>query len=1326
MLFNVHSHTEYSNALLGFPDVVNKVDELIDKAYEIGLAGLAITEHEGISSHVVATKYYQGMNLERPFKLALGNEIYLMTEEESNNNRDSECSEYTPYYHAILVALDEEGHRQIRQLSSRAWIRAYTYKGLMRRPTFYSDIEEVIGENKGHLIFSTACLGSYIDKQILKWKQAEEEGKPSKEYKLNIDRFIKWGINTFGKENFYLEIQPCLENNKEQQIVNEAMWQLSQVYGLKIIPSMDAHYLSKDTAFVHKTYLNSKEGDREVDDFYATAYLMSADEMREYLRLTFADEQIDIMFENSMDIFNRVQIYSLNKSPMIPQIPEDKIPSFKIKHLYKDYYDKYEEFKFYAYHTNLQDQYFFYRIEHALNTLIEPRGKNIDEYINRLNNEFRELRIISEAFNDSMASYYTSMSKIVELIWEADSLSMPARGSGAGFLVCYLLEITQIDPVPLGDYFPFWRHLSHERGVEIADIDNDSQKSRKEAIVDKIKDFFGEDRVLNVATFTKLTSKTAIEKSVKGLKLNDDMGAFLKSLIPVERGAIWSLKDCIHGNEEKGRKPVKELINEMNKYEHLMECALALEGLVVNRGMHPAGVVIGNEPYTESIACMRTPTGTLTTCYELHDSEYCSQTKVDMLTIIASDKIRVAMDLLIKYGHMKWQGSLKETYWKYLHPDVLDYDNKEMWGIINKVYSVFQFDTPVSVQALKATNPQSIMDISATNSLLRLMAQDGKESPLQIYKRYKDDINEWYKDMTEYGLNQDEQQVLVKYLSNSYGLADSQEKVMLISMDKNVAGFTLKESNKLRKSIAKKNPKVLEETMELFYNSCKLMGTRDVFAKYVWEEVFAKSFGYSFSQLHSYSYSVIALQELQLNYYYPPVYWNCACLTVEGQCDEGSTKGGADYGKIAKSIYKMKSHDIVVSPPDINTSDLGFTPVEADNTIKFGLAGMSGINQDIAKEIIEGRPYTSFKQFYDYHKNAEILCGVDEDGGKIYRKSSVTKSKIITLIKAGCFDCFNPNRVALMKWLAVYETGTKDKLSTSNLPKCIELGVDLPKDLVRAYKFKKYVCNKEFFYCQNATAKSKKDYMLDDYARGYFEDKYMDKLKEEIDYYYIDDNIVVVDKSLEKAMKDDLDKLKECLNDKSVIDDFNKKNLQLEYKNMVEDENINKWAFDAICFYDKEHELANTDLDRYNVVSFDDLPEEPTFEEYIGKGGKVWKRYHLSRICGTVLGRNDNNHLVDILTPDDNVVTLNIPQGQFGFYKKVISEVVDGKKTVIEDSWLKRGCKIMVCGYRRGDAFFVKRYAKSLYQHSIALIDSINQDGTLDLKLERYNPNEEE
>jgi DNA polymerase-3 subunit alpha len=167
-----------------------------------------------------------------------------------------------------------------------------------------------------------------------------------------------------------------------------------------------------------------------------------------------------------------------------------------------------------------------------------------------------------------------------------------------------------------------------------------------------------------------------------------------------------------------------------------------------------------------------------------------------------------------------------------------------MWEMIKQIYSIFQFDTPVAVNALNKVNPRSVMDLSATNSLLRLMAREGRESPLELYARYHNDINEWYKDMDDYGLTKEEQEILKEHLSGSYGLADSQEKVMLLSMDERVSGFTLKEANTLRKSIAKKRADVLEETKIKFYNGCRNQGCSDKLANYVWEEQFGMSFGY--------------------------------------------------------------------------------------------------------------------------------------------------------------------------------------------------------------------------------------------------------------------------------------------------------------------------------------------------------------------------------------------------------------------------------------------------------------------------------------------------
>lgn len=338
----------------------------------------------------------------------------------------------------------------------------------------------------------------------------------------------------------------------------------------------------------------------------------------------------------------------------------------------------------------------------------------------------------------------------------------------------------------------------------------------------------------------------SIEKSCKGLGISDDVAGYLKSLIPVERGFMWSLSDCLNGNEKKKRDPIREFITEIEKYSSLKlkETALALEGVISGRGLHPAGLIISNEPYVNYISCMKAPNGELCTSYDLQDCEDCGIVKVDMLTVKASDKIRTTMDLLIEYGYWKWQGNLKATYDKYLHPDVIEYEDKNMWANIKNIYSLFQFDTPISANAINRIQPKNVMELSAVNSMLRLMGSgDSRETPLERYTRYAD-VKEWENDCYKYGLVEEEMDVVRKYCSDSRMIPESQEKVMLISMDKRVSNFSLKQANKLRKSIAKKDEEILEETRIMFFEYCDKQGTREIFAKYVWYELFGMSFGY--------------------------------------------------------------------------------------------------------------------------------------------------------------------------------------------------------------------------------------------------------------------------------------------------------------------------------------------------------------------------------------------------------------------------------------------------------------------------------------------------
>ena len=821
-----------------------------------------------------------------------------------------------------------------------------------------------------------------------------------------------------------------------------------------------------------------------------------------------------------------------------------------------------------------------------------------------------------------------------------------------------------------------------------------------------MKEFFGEDKVINVATFSKISSKTAIERACRGLDVSNDIASYLKSLIPVNRGKVAKLKDAVYGNEEKGIQPVSGLKAEFNKYPQLLEAALGLEGMITNRGTHAAGVLVCNTPYTDYIAAMRSADGTLTSCYDLWDDEEAGCIKFDMLTVEAADKIHRTMDYLLENGKITWEGSLKATYYKWIHPDVLDYTTPEMWDILPTIYSVFQFDTPISTKALSATKPHSVMDLSAANSLLRLMPDGADETPIDRYIRYKQSKNAWLKDTTDFGLNKDEQAILWKYLADAYGMADSQEKVMRLSMDEHTAGYTLKEANKLRKSIAKKDDKLQAEAKALFFDCCKRQGTREIFADYIWNVVFAASMGYSFSQLHSYSYSIIALQELNLNWYYPRVYWNCACLSVEASGVNEEKAGSTDYGEVAKAIYKMKKYGVNVHAPSINDSKIDFTPREEDNAILFGLGGISAINPQIAQQITANRPYTSFKDFYT--KNT-------------FQGTLITKSKLIQLIKAGCFDEFNPDRVAIMREYFELSANNINSLTTANMGQIKSVGIYIPKAIIAPYNFKKYVTSKQFLYGKHPNFKSKNIYWLDNRALKYFNENCRDCLVEGTDYWQEDDRTVVVDKSLEKLLKPSLDNLKSYINQPEFLDKFNEATIDKNMAESVGSYDVNRWSFESCAFYSTNHELAGIDLEEYNISHFSDLPVDPVFIER-NYGKRSWKQFELSAICGTCIARTDSHHLITILTPDNEVVNVKMNDGAYAHYKAQLSKIEpDGSKTVVEKSWLNRGSLLICCGYRRGeDDFVCKTYKNSIFNHQLMKIVNVN-DGKLEIQSERWN-----
>jgi DNA polymerase III subunit alpha len=1309
-MIGCHNHSD-KGSNIRLLDTTNTVSSLLKTAVELGYKGLAITDHESLSSHVDAIQTTRKMKKEgkmpEDFKLILGNEIYLVDSLEEV--KDNYKSGVTKFPHYLLLAKDEIGHEQLRILSSKAWENSFYTGNMERVPTTKEDIESVVKNNPGHLISSSACLGSEVNIHLLTIKALEEQGRETEieKVKNKLNDFINWNIDMFGKENFFIELQPAL--SEEQIYCNKKLIAIADYYGLKRIITTDTHFLRPEDREIHKAFLNAKDGDREVDDFYEACFLHTEEEI--YERMVDIDKKIiKEAIQNTLLIGDMIQDYTIEHAPIIPKM---ELPEFELQHLFKPAYEKYEYIGKIANSDNEQDQFLLKLIEDGFQEKLHKPGLTKEEFhqiLSRLNEELGELWEISNSLNQSMPSYYITVREIINIIWDdqcgGNSLVGVARGSAAGYLVNYLLDITQINPMTYN--LPHWRHL-HKSRPDMPDIDIDTEGGKREQILRALKNKFGEHRVLQIATFGTEGSKSALQTACRGLGIDNDIAQFLSGMIPFERGANWSLSDCFFGNEEAERKPIKEFIREVEQYPNLKETALKIEGLVNKRSSHAAGIIIFNDHYVKSSAMMKTPKGAAITQFNMGDCETMGNVKYDLLTIEGLDKIRVTLDQLIEDNEIEWQGNLKKTYDKYIHPDVLEYEDKELWDMVGKgeIMDLFQFSTEVGHDAVVKVKPQNLLEAAVTNSLMRLMS-DGEEQPVDAYVRFKNDINLWYKEMRDYGLTEQEIVVMERHLKDIYGVADTQEVVMTMVMDKDISNFDIKESNFLRKGIAKKKSGVLKEVQELFFKKGRENGTSDNLLNYVWNVQIKRQLGYSFSLLHTLAYSVIALQELNLNYHYNPLYWNTSCLTVnsggiededdmsleEGE-EQDKKKRSTNYGKVASAIGNIRSRGIKVDLPEINKAQFKFKADIQNNSIIFGMKGMNGIGDDVVNLIIENRPYQSFSDFVE----------------RMYDTSLVKKKQLIQLIKGGCFDSFG-NRIDIMKQFIRKVAEPKTKLTMANFKMLIEYDL-VPEEMqlyVRLFRFKDYISKSVF----KTIAKPKdKLLILDSIASQFFNENFTEECIADLH----NGQIVISEKKFKKEYDKKMEAVKEWLSLESTLDLLNNQLLNEEWENQCSG-TISKWEMDSLSYYYNQHELAHVNKDKYGIQNYFALPEEPIKGRPYKWRGRDMFEYETCRLAGTVLDRNKTKHTITLLT-EEGVVTLKMYGGQFSFYNKQISEKKGEKKVVLEKSWFTRGNKLLVTGFRRGGNFIPKTYKNSIYQHSLALIEDIDQEGNLILTTER-------
>lgn len=1288
-----HTHTHRSN--LFCRDSTNFEKDLIDKALELGLGGIAITDHGNLSAHIVCIKHMKKLRedarnklkadpedeqlkleLEKveSFKLALGTEIYLVHRENVQFAREN--NEYTRFNHLVVVAKNKKGYKGLRKLSSNSWENSFYHRGMERIPTYWDWFIEWANEYKDDVIITSACLGSEFAQLCLGFIEEQSDDNRDK-----IRNFVLKMKELFG-DNFYIEIQPS--HFEEQIVYNKLAIQIAEYFNIPVVMDTDAHYLSLDMKETHSIFLKSQNAERETEQFYASCYLMSNEELKEYFPYL-SDGLFNRFIQNSIEAGKDIEEYDLYRKTEVPHSTIDFDYSrmsilAPIVMANMQNVEKYCNIVRYGTSEHLADRILLQKIEEG----ILEKGVEIDEILlERINDELESLWEISKSLDQRLSDYYLLTKELVEIMWTV-SLVGVSRGSAGAFMICYLLGITQINPID--NNLPHWRHISKER-PELPDIDIDTEKGQRQNILEAVKLKYGYKKVLNISTFKTEGTASAIQTMCRGMGIPTEEASYISSLV-VDG---MSIKECLD-NFDTNRE-CATLIKEMMRYEGLIESTIAIEGLVCGRSVHASGVYILNEDYDECLAMMKAPSGQPITQYDMSDSDYQGGLKVDFLTIEALDRVRKDIELLIEDKVLEWKGSLKKTYDNYIHPDILDLEDKEMWRMLREgeILDAFQYDSVQGRNAIATIGMDSFQQALDGNALMRLSCEG--EQPIHRYKRFKDDITLWYDEMKEYGLNDSEIGVMRKHLDKSFGVAPTQESVMRLSMDDKIAGFDLVWANKLRKAIAKAKAKdMVEEVYNRFVANGELLGNRRLFLEYVWESCIVPQLGYAFSEPHLAGYTMILAQEMNLARM-SPLHWKVACLCVNSGDINEDVSGSTDYGAIAKAIAGMEKGFVV--PPSINNSHLGFKPDMERGKALYGLSAINGISNELAKQMIELRPFNSFEDFINRAVETKL----------------VKPSKVYNLIKSGCFDEFGKDRVQTMVDYISYLVPAKDKLTTANIPKLNEYGL-IPQEFFSnyvLYLFKKAVFTKE--NCSYMINKTQGVYRVGQLAEIYRID--IDNFIEACEY---DDNGVLCLKSKEfdKLYKSVQKEFEEWVKSKDALDRFNyctRNELWLKYCQG----SLAKWEMDSICYYTTTHEMEEIDVDKYyTTTNFFDLPKEPDFYyEKNPRNNREYKRFYLYGIAGVVVEKNKNKSMITLSTKD-GVVDVKLNRDTFAHYDRKLEN---------EASWFTRGTKLFIAGYRRGETFVPRTYKDSIYESAIMRIDTKFSTG---IRIESKRSNEED
>ena len=915
---HLHVHTEYS--LL---DGSSKIKEITKRAAELGMDSLAITDH-GVMYGVI--DFYKAAK-EAGIKPILGCEVYVAPgsrfDKEAGTGEDK-------YNHLVLLAENNTGYQNLMKIVSRGFTEGFYYKPRVDK--------ELLREFHEGIIATSACLAGEVQRYLARGMY--EEAKRVALYYQDI----------FGKDNFFLELQD--HGIAEQHYVNPQLLRMSEETGIELICTNDMHYTYADDADAHDILLCIQTGKKVTDENRmrytgGQYYLKSPEEMTELFK--YAPQAV----ANTEKIAERCNVEI--------EFGVTKLPKFAVPQGYTSWtylnYLCYEGLKK-RYPDQAADISVDEFVRLAGDESVEDRKDVVIKIAEDTNNIFQRLAYeLSVIYSMGYVDYFLIVWDYINFAKRHDIPVGPGRGSAAGSIVSYCLEITDLDPIKYSLIFE--RFLNPER-VSMPDIDVDFCYERRQEVIDYVVEKYGKDCVSQIVTFGTMAARAVIKDVGRVLDLPYAMVDNIAKMVPREIGitidkALAENPDL--KSEYENNEVVKDLIDKSKR----------LEGLPRHASMHAAGVLICGKPVEDYVPLSTGSDGAVVAQFVMTTLEELGLLKMDFLGLRTLTVIKDAENLIKKHN-------------KGFSIHDIDYSDKGVFDAIStgKCDGIFQLESAGMKSFMKELKPRSLEDLIAGISLYR-------PGPMDFIPQYIKGKNN--QDSVTYACPQ-----LEAILKPTYGCIVYQEQVMQIVRD--LAGYSWGRSDLVRRAMSKKKAYVMEQERKNFIYGNKDEGVKGCVNNGIDEKVAGKIYDdmidfakYAFNKSHAACYAVVSFQTAYLKTYYPVEFMAALMTSV---IDNTS--------KVAGYIYACKQMNIGILPPDVNESQMEFT-VE-NGKIRFAMAAIKSLGRPTIQAILKERGENgSFISMQDF----------------VTRMSQALNRRAIeNFVKAGAFDTFGHTRKSMM------------------------------------------------------------------------------------------------------------------------------------------------------------------------------------------------------------------------------------------------------------------------------------------------------------------------